>query len=30
MFLSAIHLKFTYWDWAVLIGYLLLTTWVGL
>ena len=29
MFLSAIHLKFTYWDWAVLIGYLLLTTWVG-
>lgn len=29
MFLSAIHLNFTYWDWAVLIGYLLLTTWVG-
>jgi len=29
MFLSAIHLKFTYWDWAVLFGYLLLTTWVG-
>jgi len=29
MFLSAIHLKFTFWDWAVLIGYLLLTTWVG-
>lgn len=29
MFLSAIHLKFTYWDWAVLIGYMLLTTWVG-
>ena len=29
MFLSDIHLKFTGWDWAVLIGYLLLTTWVG-
>ncbi len=29
MFLSAIHLKFTVWDWVVLIGYLLLTTWVG-
>ena len=29
MFLSTIHLNFTYWDWAVLIGYLLLTTWVG-
>lgn len=29
MFLSEIHLKFTYWDWAVLFGYLLLTTWVG-
>lgn len=29
MFLSAINLHFTYWDWAVLIGYLLLTTWVG-
>jgi len=29
MFLGAIDLNFTYWDWAVLIGYLLLTTWVG-
>ena len=29
MFLSVIDLKFTYWDWAVLIGYLILTTWVG-
>ncbi len=29
MFLSAIHLQFTMWDWVVLIGYLLLTTWVG-
>lgn len=29
MFLGEIHLKFTYWDWAVLFGYLLLTTWVG-
>ncbi len=29
MFMGAIHLKFTYLDWAVLFGYLLLTTWVG-
>lgn len=27
--LGAIHIHFTAWDWAVLIGYLLLTTWVG-
>lgn len=29
MFLGAIHWQFTVWDWAVLFGYLLLTTWVG-
>ncbi|MGJ8633561.1 MAG: sodium:solute symporter family transporter [Luteolibacter sp.] len=29
MFLGAIHLNFTGLDWAVLIGYLLITTWVG-
>lgn len=29
MVLSAIHLQFTALDWIVLIGYLLLTTWVG-
>lgn len=29
MFLSAIQLQFTGLDWAVLFGYLLLTTWVG-
>ena len=29
MFLGAIELHFTGLDWAVLIGYLLLTTWVG-
>jgi SSS family transporter len=29
MFLGAIHWQFTIWDWAVLFGYLLLTTWVG-
>jgi SSS family solute:Na+ symporter len=29
MFLSSIHMKFTYWDWAVVIGYMLLTTWIG-
>lgn len=29
MLLSAIHTKFTHWDWLVLVGYLLLTTWVG-
>jgi len=29
MFLGAIQLQFTVWDWAVLFGYLLLTTWVG-
>ena len=29
MFLGAIHIQITAWDWAVLIGYLLLTTWVG-
>lgn len=29
MFLGAIHIHFTAWDWAVLAGYLLLTTWVG-
>jgi solute:Na+ symporter, SSS family len=29
MFLGVIQLHFTYWDWAVLFGYLLLTTWVG-
>ena len=29
MFLGAIELHFTSLDWAVLIGYLLLTTWVG-
>ena len=28
--LGAIHVHFTHWDWLVLIGYLLLTTWVGL
>ncbi len=29
MTLGAVHIQFTGWDWAVLIGYLLLTTWVG-
>lgn len=29
MTLGAINLQFTYLDWAVLFGYLLLTTWVG-
>ncbi len=29
MFLGGIHFQFTGWDWAVLFGYLLLTTWVG-
>lgn len=29
MFLGGIHIHFTAWDWVVLIGYLLLTTWVG-
>ena len=29
MFIGAIDSHFTGWDWAVLIGYLLLTTWVG-
>jgi len=29
MNLGAIHLQFTTWDWVVLVGYLLLTTWVG-
>ncbi len=29
MWLAGIHLSFTSWDWAVLFGYLLLTTWVG-
>ncbi len=29
MFIGAIEVHFTSWDWAVLIGYLVLTTWVG-
>lgn len=29
MFLGSVKLGFTHWDWAVLIGYLILTTWVG-
>ena len=29
MFLGATKLHFTGWDWAVLIGYMILTTWVG-
>ncbi|MBG7607881.1 MAG: hypothetical protein IZT59_07645 [Verrucomicrobia bacterium] len=29
MFTGAIEAHFTGWDWAVLVGYLLLTTWVG-
>ncbi|MGJ8643115.1 MAG: sodium:solute symporter family transporter [Luteolibacter sp.] len=29
MFLSTQHWQFTGWDWAVLVGYLVLTTWVG-
>lgn len=29
MFLGTIKLHFTSWDWAVLIGYMVLTTWVG-
>lgn len=29
MLVAAIQLHFTAWDWAVLFGYLLLTTWVG-
>jgi solute:Na+ symporter, SSS family len=29
MFVAAIELHFTAWDWVVLFGYLLLTTWVG-
>lgn len=29
MFIGAIETHFTYWDWAVVVGYMLLTTWVG-
>ncbi len=29
MFIGAIQAHFTVWDWAVLVGYLVLTTWVG-
>ena len=29
MLIGAIEMHFTGWDWAVLVGYLLLTTWVG-
>lgn len=27
--MKEVHEYFTYWDWAVIVGYLLLTTWVG-
>ena len=29
MLLGAIETHFTYWDWAVVVGYMLLTTWIG-
>lgn len=27
--MKEVHEYFTYWDWAVVVGYMLLTTWVG-
>ncbi|MGJ8677785.1 MAG: sodium:solute symporter family transporter [Akkermansiaceae bacterium] len=28
-FMKQVHEYFTYWDWAVVIGYMVLTTWLG-